>query len=92
MELVNQEQSQEQKNVAPSNYKVTYSDKHDCVVIMDKHTEEVLEAFSMELDESFLSQRMLEIRQDEILRQSLISGTNLDVNKTQMEGGIITSW
>jgi hypothetical protein len=82
----------QKKSESPSKYKATYSTKHDCVVIMHKDTEEVLEAFSMEVTENFLSQRMLEIRQDELLRNAILTGTKLDVNNSKMEGGIITSW
>ena len=78
--------SQEEK----SEYTLKWSDSCGRMAIMRKDNGDVLESFSENVPQSLIIQRMCEIREDELLRNRLISGTSLD-NKTA-EGGIITDF
>jgi hypothetical protein len=63
----------------PSRYKVGFSAECGRVAIMDKNTDEVLESFANNVPEELLSQRMLEVREDELLRARLVEGTSLQL-------------
>jgi hypothetical protein len=77
---MNQEQS--------SNYKLTYSEECGRAAIVEKDTGKVVESFAMNMPDNFLTQRMYEIREDELLRRKVLAGTALE-GTTGNEGIII---
>lgn len=64
-----------------SNYSVRFSDDTGRVSVVDKHTEEPIESFSPVIDDTFIIQRMQEIRQQEIFKQKF-----MDTGKPSMFG------
>lgn len=77
---MNQEQS--------SNYKLAYSAECGRLAIMEKDTGRVVESFGASIPDSLLTQRMYEIREDELVRQKLVAGTSLE-GTTGNEGLIV---
>ena len=62
----------------PSKYKVGFSKHYGRVAIIDKNTNEAIETFADNTPEELLLQRMMELREDEILRARLVEGTSLE--------------
>jgi peptidase E len=61
----------------PSKYKVGFSKHYGRVAIIDKNTNEAIETFADNTPEELLLQRMMELREDELLRARLVEGTSL---------------
>lgn len=72
-----------------SKYKVGMSEQCGRIAIMEKSTNNVVESFAENIPEGLLVQRMMELREDELLRDKLIAGTSLE--GTNGEQGIITT-
>lgn len=67
-----------ENQVKKSKYKVGWSNTAGRVAIINRETNENFETFADNIPEELLVQRMLEIRQDELLRDQIIQGTSLD--------------
>lgn len=77
----------QEKKEKPSKYKFAMGEKSGRPAIIDKETGEEVETFSMNCDEGLIVQRLLELREDEVWRNKILSGTSMDGQV--VKGGII---
>jgi hypothetical protein len=81
---------EDNSNILPSRFRFGYCEKIDSRAIMYKDDGEPYESFSWNIPEGLVIQRMVEIRDDENMRNKLIMGTSLDPTIAQTDNGIIT--
>jgi hypothetical protein len=82
-----------QEKLPDSNYRVKFSDDVGRVAVVDKNTGQVKESFSPVIADSFIIQRMEEIRKDELWRQQFMmkpEGADTPYSEKQvLKGGLI---